>query len=317
MRLAASSLVASCSNAVRSTPTGTTTSSRPSTWRELLLLLGLYLGYTLSRLLASDQVGTARDHARSIAELEHGLGIDPERWLNTLFRHSTEVEVAASYWYSLMHYVVTPLALFALYRLRPDLYRPLRSALAIATVAALAVYLTWPAAPPRLMGDFHDTLLATADFGWWSGHASAPEGLGATTNELAAMPSMHVGWAVWSSIAILAFVRARWVRVLVVLYPVITLLVVVGTANHWVLDAVAGAAITVAAVAFTTLRRPGRAPAEPSEVSGSEGAASCSGQRGGPTAMTAASLGSCVVIARADPGAAVRAVPSHGLSDPR
>ena len=218
--------------------------------------MGLYLGYTLSRLLSSGEVGGAREHARAVAGLEHGLGIDPERWLNALFLRSTAVEVAASYWYSVMHYVVTPLVLYALYRLRPDLYRPLRSALVIATVVALVVYLTWPVAPPRLMGDFHDTLLATADFGWWSGHASAPQGLGATTNELAAMPSMHVGWAVWSSIAALTFVRVRWARMLLVAYPMVTLIVVVGTANHWVLDAVAGAAIAIgAAAACTVLRR--------------------------------------------------------------
>jgi PAP2 superfamily len=238
-----------------STRAGAAATSRPAAWRELVLLLGLYVGYTLSRLLAYDQVGTARDHARSIAELEHGLGIDPERWLNTLFAGSTGVEVAAAYWYSLMHYVVTPLVLLALYRLRPGLYRPLRSALVIATVVALAVYLAWPAEPPRMMGDFHDTLLATADYGWWSGHASAPKGLGATTNELAAMPSMHVGWAIWSSIAMLTSVRARWMRVLVVAYPLITVLVVVGTANHWLLDALAGAVITIVAVAVATSAR--------------------------------------------------------------
>lgn len=239
---------------------------RPSAWRELLLLAGLYLGYTLSRLLASDQVAAARDHARAIAGLESGIDLDPEQWLNTLLMHSTGVEVAASYWYSLMHYVVTPLALFALYRLRPDLYRPLRTALVLATVVALAVYLTWPTAPPRMMGDFHDTLLATAHYGWWSGNASAPKGLGATTNQLAAMPSMHVGWAVWSSIAMLTYVRPWWGRALAILYPFVTLVVVVGTANHWILDTFAGAAITLVAVAYTTVWRPRRRGRRPSPV---------------------------------------------------
>jgi hypothetical protein len=58
------------------------------------------------------------------------------------------------------------------------------------------------------------------------------------------MPSMHVGWALWCTMAIISITRALWLRVSAVLYVVVTTLVVVATANHWILDAIVGAGIT-------------------------------------------------------------------------
>ena len=67
--------------------------------------------------------------------------------------------------------------------------------------------------------------------------------MGALTNQLAAMPSLHVGWAVWVAWVVAGLSTHRWVRILALAYPVITTLVVVGTANHYLLDAVAGALV--------------------------------------------------------------------------
>jgi hypothetical protein len=55
------------------------------------------------------------------------------------------------------------------------------------------------------------------------------------------MPSLHVGWSLWCAVAIVALAERRWVRVLGALYPCATLFVIVGTANHFLLDAVGGA----------------------------------------------------------------------------
>jgi hypothetical protein len=85
-----------------------------------------------------------------------------------------------------------------------------------------------------------DVLAQTAPYGWWSDHASAPVGLDGLTNELAAMPSLHVGWAIWVAWAVAGHTGRRG-RTLAIAYAVGTVIVVIGTGNHWVLDAVAGA----------------------------------------------------------------------------
>jgi len=85
------------------------------------------------------------------------------------------------------------------------------------------------------------------------GDASAPKGLGFLTNELAAMPSLHVGWAVWVAWVVVRLSGSRPLRALAVTYAVGTTLVVIGTANHYVLDAVAGAVVMLLGVVASGL----------------------------------------------------------------
>jgi hypothetical protein len=87
-----------------------------------------------------------------------------------------------------------------------------------------------------------DTLARYSDVGWWSTHASAPAGLGRFTNELAAMPSLHVGWAVWVAWALYPLVSKPW-RLTAIAYAAGTSVVVVATGNHWVLDVLVGAVV--------------------------------------------------------------------------
>ena len=98
-------------------------------------------------------------------------------------------------------------------------------------------------APPRMLPGYVDVLATTSVNGWWGSDASAPKGLGGLTNELAAMPSMHVGWALWCAWVVFLCTRSRLLRTLVAVYATGTTVVVVITANHYLLDAVAGAAI--------------------------------------------------------------------------
>jgi membrane-associated phospholipid phosphatase len=220
--------------------------------RELLFLAAGYLFYTLARLVADDDVSKAQVHAEDVVRLERHLGLGFEHSLNAGLTHLPFViQLAACVWYASLHYLVTPAALFLLWRRRPEFYNRARWVLVLATVVALCVYLTYPVAPPRLTGTgFTDVMFNTSRWGWWGADASAPRGLGVTTNELAAMPSMHVGWAVWSAWALSHVTERRWLRIAVWAYPVTTALVVISTGNHWVLDVVAGAALVAAVVAW-------------------------------------------------------------------
>jgi PAP2 superfamily len=215
---------------------------RPSALREIALLVTLYSAYTVSRLLASGDRASAIARAGSISTRERAWHVAFEAGLNRAVTGHAAVEVGFAYWYSAAHYIVTPLTLLWLWRRRPDRYLLLRNTLGIATAVALVLYLSVPVAPPRMLAGYSDTLARTAWAGWWSAHASAPRGMGATTNELAAMPSMHVGWALWVALSVQSAGRHR-ARPLVWLYPLGTCVVVVGTGNHWTADAVVGALI--------------------------------------------------------------------------
>lgn len=219
--------------------------------REVALLGALYLGYTLSRLFASDDLAAAQRHATQVLHVEQLTGLDVERVLNSGVGHVQWLEVGTAYWYALLHYLVTPLVLVLLWRRGPSLYRPARRALVLATSVALIGYLTFPTAPPRLLGGYTDVLSATSTWGWWGADASAPRGLGGATNELAAMPSMHVGWAVWVAVVLVGLARRRWQRVAAYGYAAGTAFVVVATANHWVLDGLVGAVVMLAALVVT------------------------------------------------------------------
>lgn len=212
--------------------------------REVALLAALWIAYSASRLVASDDLASARQRAADILGIERFLHLDIEYWLNHTLTPITDIAVPMSFWYASLHYLVTPLVLaFVFFRHRAD-YPRARNALVIGSAIGLIVYMVMPTAPPRLMpgGHYLDALARTAQFGWWSGHASAPAGLGQMTNELAAMPSLHVGWTVWVAWAVWRHTHVAG-RAIALLYVAGTTLVVVATGNHWVLDAVAGAVV--------------------------------------------------------------------------
>ncbi|KPC93344.1 membrane protein, partial [Streptomyces sp. NRRL F-6602] len=101
----------------------------------------------------------------------------------------------------------------------------------------------YPLAPPRLMPElgFVDTVHGVQDF-------SRPDygSLTAFTNQYAAMPSLHFGWSLWCGVVVVALAPRLWMKLLGLLHPFFTVCAIVGTANHWVLDAVGGAAVVAA-----------------------------------------------------------------------
>ncbi|MEU1630056.1 phosphatase PAP2 family protein [Streptomyces sp. NPDC020096] len=239
--------------------------SRPRWWAELPLIALIYAAYSAGRLLVAGGTGTAVTHGESILRIERALHIDPEHTLNGLFTHASWLGIPACFCYATLHYLVTPGVLVWLWRRHGDQYLFMRTWLMISTLIGLIGFSVLPTAPPRLLppgSGFHDTLAQYAAFGWWGADASAPQGLGDLTNQYAAMPSLHVGWALWCGAILWRCARTRWVRALGVAYPLVIALVVLGTANHYLLDALAGGAVmglglllTPSARWLTSLRR--------------------------------------------------------------
>jgi hypothetical protein len=221
--------------------------------RELALVTAAYGFYTASRLFADGNLARGRDRAGTLLDLERAIHLNVEAAVNHAVSAHAWLAVPMSLWYASLHYLVTPAALIWIYARRPDAYPRARNVLAVATGLGLLGFLLAPTAPPRLMGaGYIDTLARYSDFGWWSTHASAPAGLGRFTNELAAMPSLHVGWAVWVAWALYPLVSTHW-RLTAIAYAVGTSVVVVATGNHWVLDALVGAIVLPVAAAAVTV----------------------------------------------------------------
>lgn len=214
----------------------------------------IYVGYDAIRGLFRTHVGIADRNAQSLYRWERATHLDPEHLLNQGLHHLPALAIVAAYFYVTLHFIVTPVVLIWLYRAHPEAYRHARTTIATATIAALVIFWRLPVTPPRLLphSGIRDTLADIHQWGWWSGHTAAPHGLGSLVNEFAAMPSLHVGWALWSGYLIARYARRRWVRVLGAAYPVLTTLVVMSTGNHYFVDTLAGAVLIVVAGLLTT-----------------------------------------------------------------
>ncbi|WP_405817028.1 phosphatase PAP2 family protein [Streptomyces sp. NBC_01390] len=220
--------------------------SRLRWWTELPLLLLVYACYSAGRLLVRGNESTAVEHGLAILRFEKALRLNAEHPLNRLFTSESWIGVPADFWYASLHYLVTPAVLIWLFRSHAVRYRAARTWLMASTFIGLVGFTLLPTCPPRLLDAGHgfvDTMAQYSSYGWWGGQASAPRGLGGMTNQYAAMPSLHVGWSLWCGVMLWRYGRTRTTKVLAVAYPLITTIVVMGTANHYFLDAVAGAAV--------------------------------------------------------------------------
>lgn len=230
------------------------TAHRPRWWAELLLLVVVYAGYSAGRLLARGDVSTAVDHGLAILRIEKAFFLNAEHPLNRLFTSTPALGIPADFAYASLHYVVTPAVLIWLFHRRPAHYRAARTWLMLSTLLGLIGFTLLPTCPPRLLDasyGFVDTMAQYSSYGWWGAEASAPRGLGGMTNQYAAMPSLHVGWALWCGVLLWRHGRTPLVRALGIVYPLLTVIVVMGTANHYFLDAVAGGAVMGAGALLT------------------------------------------------------------------
>lgn len=214
---------------------------RPVWWREVALIAIGYFLYTITRNAAPPHVLMAHHHASAVLTVERWLHIDVEFFLNRLLSGHHFLGTLASYYYATLHFAVTLGLLVWLYRRHPQGYRQARTLLIGATLVGLFLFWAYPLAPPRLTGlGYHDTIGTVR---LWGGTTWNSPGLASVSNEYAAMPSLHVAWALWSAGMLVHFSGHRTLRMLAPIYPAITLLVVLATANHFVLDAVGAVAV--------------------------------------------------------------------------
>jgi hypothetical protein len=223
---------------------------RPGWWREALLVFGGYWLYSAVRNVAPSHSAVAIRRAADLLAGERRLHLDVELPVNTFVAGIHWLAYVCDYYYATMHFAVTLGVLLWLYIGHAADYRRLRSAWLATNLVALVGFYTYALAPPRMLGGtgFVDTVVRFHTWGSW-GSAEVTE----ISNQYAAMPSLHIAWALWCAVAVITVARRRWLRVVAFCYPVVTLFVVVGTANHFVLDAVGGMLALLAGFAVERL----------------------------------------------------------------
>ncbi|MEU6944806.1 phosphatase PAP2 family protein [Streptomyces sp. NPDC046316] len=239
------------------TPPPVSRSARPPLLRELLLVTALFLVYKVGRIFANGHELRALHNADRIWDAERWVHLPGEGSVQALLMHGEPLVRAANTYYAAVHFPATIAFLAWLYWRRPEHYVWSRRVLALLTAAALALHLLMPLAPPRMLDA--TGLVDTARVYGPSVYGATPA-TDSMANQFAAMPSLHFGWALMVAIGLIVATRARW-RWLWLLHPALTLLVIVGTANHYWFDALAAAALL--GVALAAVRTPGTGSAAP------------------------------------------------------
>ncbi|MFJ3906004.1 phosphatase PAP2 family protein [Streptomyces sp. NPDC090025] len=241
---------------IRSTrPTGraaTATPVRPPLVRELLLVTALFLVYKFGRLFANGHETRAFRNADRVWDLERALHLPGEGTVQQLLMHGEALIKVANTYYAAVHFPATLAFLAWLYWRRPAHYLWSRRVLALLTGTALALHLLIPLAPPRMLAA--SGLIDTARVYGPSVYGATPE-TDSMANQFAAMPSLHFGWALMVAIGLIAATRSRG-RWLWLLHPLLTLVVIVGTANHYWLDALVATGLL--GIALYVVPAPGR-----------------------------------------------------------
>ena len=239
-------------------------------WKEVVLILSIYGVYTATRNMfgsayvnGSDIPLHAFNNAMKIIRLERVIGLFHEESVQQWFLPYRVLIQFLNTYYGTAHFAVTIGVFIVLYRRRKDVFPLFRNALVFTTVLALIGFALFPLMPPRLLDapcpsngvghggqcipadlrtyndannfGFSDTL---KEFGGpWSFDSG---GAAKLSNQYAAMPSLHIGWASWCAFGIWPLARRRWLRIAVLLYPALTLLCIVVTGNHYWIDGVGG-----------------------------------------------------------------------------
>ena len=233
---------------------------------ELKLFAGAYLLYNAGRWLTAGDMAPATDNARWIVRTEQTLGVAIEKSVQDGLHGGLSMWVL-SHLYLAAQFVVLPAVLIYLYKRAPKVYRPLRDTVLFTWLISIPVYAAFPVAPPRLAGmGFADSVSA-------HGAVSLTGRSSIFYNELAAVPSLHCGFAVAVGIALAAAARTPVTKALALLWGPVVCLTVVATGNHYVFDIAAGLAAALAGYGIGALmRRPRRAPARGLLAASPEGA---------------------------------------------
>lgn len=201
---------------------------------QIAVVLSGVEAYELARHLIQPNWPAANDNARRVIHLEQLTHLAWEQSLQRLFLGAPDLVKAMNVFYFVGHFVLTAVFFFWLYHSTRDGFRTFRNGFLVATAIALIIHWKFPTTPPRLVGGYVDTLrqLSNIDIG-------SPDSA-SFSNPVAAVPSLHAGWALGVGIGLIRYARSRLWQAVGVVYPIAVFLTIVVTGNHFVFDAIAG-----------------------------------------------------------------------------
>jgi hypothetical protein len=229
-------------------------SRRPDLTREALLLLGLFIAYRLGRIAVSGHDDLAISNADWLWDFERFLHLPSEETMQDWALHWPSLVRSANWYYVGVHFPATLAFLIWYWWKRPaPEYRWARQLIIVITALALVLHVAMPLAPPRMLTGlgFLDTMNVL-------GPTAYGENAGTVANQFAAMPSLHVGWALLIAVVVVRTLDSPW-RWLIVAHPIVTMAVVVVTANHYWMDGIV-AGLLLGLALLVTARPPGIAP---------------------------------------------------------
>ena len=218
-------------------PSATADAARPVgllAARELAIAFAVFMAYRAGRLITNDSVEHAEANAARVLRWQDAVHADVERWVQQLALDVPGAISALNHYYVYVHFPATVVFLVWVFARRRDRYVAVRNWFVGVTMSAMVVHVVFPLAPPRMMDGFVDTLAVF-------GPTIYPEDTTrSVANQFAAMPSLHFGWALMVGVALALLTRNRW-RWVWLLHPAVTLVAIVATANHYLLDAAVAA----------------------------------------------------------------------------
>jgi len=229
-------------------------------WQEAIALASLYGIYELLRGVRTIDFTTAAEHADQIARFEQRVGVFSERAVQQFCEGIPALAHVFAILYPTLHVVGTIGVIVWVYHGRRSVFPFVRTTLIVMTGIALVIYMLYPVAPPRLaISGFVDTVSAHGPLDLSSRF------LGRFYNPVAAVPSLHFGYALLAGVAIAWLAQSAAIRIAGGLLPVVTLLVIVATGNHSYFDAATGAAVVLVAagVAYALVGAPADEPEPP------------------------------------------------------
>jgi membrane-associated phospholipid phosphatase len=211
--------------------------------RQLALFAGAYYVYRLVRGFVDGQAGAAFENARTLVDIERSIGLFFEPGLQAWAKGEEWLLWSANWMYVNSHFVVTTTFLIWLYIARNHAYYFVRNMFLVAMGLALVGYLAYPTAPPRFLPEwgFSDTVASFVG-------ETAEQSANVLYNPFAAVPSMHVAFALMIAVPAFVLVRNRVLKAVWAVYPLVVTFVVMVTANHYWLDAALGALVAAVSV---------------------------------------------------------------------
>jgi len=207
--------------------------------RQVLLFAIAYYGYRVVRGFSDDPVGAAIAfrHSRDVIGFEQSLGIFVEPHVNAWISGSPALSDITAWMYLNVQFTVTMAALVYIYLRHNDSFYFVRNMFAVAMWTANVGFMLFPAAPPRFFPEwgFQDSVANLTHVG----HDSVT--VNSLVNQYAAIPSMHVAFALMIAIPLARLATHRVTRVFWTVYPFLVTFVIISTANHFITDAILGA----------------------------------------------------------------------------